>query len=371
MPLLAVLAVLAGISWWLTRPRPFLEAVSFGDLPGWRAADLAPALSAFRRSCAVLGRAGEISAYGGSTAQWRQVCAELPGANVAGRAFFESNFIPYEFGREAVFTGYYEPTIRGSRSRHGRFQTPVYGAPNDLVRVDLGAFSPKFTGEHIAGRLQADRLVPYPSRGEIDGRGLAAAPILLWCDDPIALFFLQIQGSGRVQFDDGRLERLQYAGENGRPYTAIGKTLVAAGRLARDRVSLQTIRAWLKAHPRLSRGVMEADQSFVFFREAPIGDPGLGSPGVEKVALTPEGSLAIDLRYNVLGAPYYVAASPIHALLVAQDTGGAIRGAFRGDIFFGSGARAEAEAGRLDARGRLFVLLPKSVAAGLGRGYTP
>jgi membrane-bound lytic murein transglycosylase A len=173
-----------------------------------------------------------------------------------------------------------------------------------------------------------------------------------------------------VRFDDGAAARIQYAGENGRPYTAIGRILVASGRLARNRVSLASIRGWLKAHPGLAQGVMEADQSFVFFQEAPIGDPGLGSPGVERVPLTPLGSMAIDLRQNALGAPYYVATDPLHALLIAQDTGGAIRGAVRGDIFFGFGQKAETDAGSMKAQGRLYVLIPNEVAARLGKGLT-
>jgi membrane-bound lytic murein transglycosylase A len=284
------------------------------------------------------------------------------------RGFFEKNFTPYRLGGEGLFTGYYEPEIRGSRLRHDAFQTPVYGLPRDLVRVDLGEFSPQFKGEHISGRLNGQRLVPYPNRAEIDAQGLASAKILFWCDDPVALFFLQIQGSGRVRFDDGAVARIQYAGENGRPYTAIGRVLVAGGRIARDQVSLASIKDWLKANPHLARNVMEADQSFVFFQEAPIGDSALGSPGVEKVALTPRGSMAIDLRQNALGAPYYVATDPLHALLIAQDTGGAIRGAVRGDIFFGFGPNAENAAGGMKAQGRLYVLLPNDVAARLGKG---
>ena len=305
--------------------------------------------------------------YAGKAGDWQKVCARASGD---ARVFFEKNFTPYRLGGEGLFTGYYEPEIHGSRSRHDGFQTPVYGLPSDLIRVDLGQFSSQFKGEHIAGRLDGHRLVPYPNRAEIDAHGLANAQILFWCDDPVALFFLQIQGSGRVRFDDGETRRIQYAGENGRPYTAIGRVLVAGGRLARNEVSLASIRGWLKSNPRLAQGVMEADQSFIFFQEAPIGDPGLGSPGVEHVPLTPRGSMAIDLKQNALGAPYYVATAPIHTLLIAQDTGGAIRGRVRGDIFFGFGPEAEADAGGMKAQGRLYVLIPNDVAARLGKGLT-
>jgi membrane-bound lytic murein transglycosylase A len=272
---------------------------------------------------------------------------------------------------EGLFTGYYEPEIRGSRSRHGAYQTPLYGLPADLIRVDLSQFAPQFKGEHISGRLDGRKLVPYADRAEINAKGLSSAKILFWCDDPIALFFLQIQGSGRVQFDDGSVARIAYAGENGRPYTAIGRVLLANGELAKDKISLATIRDWLKAHPKLARGVMEANRSFIFFEEKMLGDTSLGSNGVEGVPLTPRGSMAIDLRKNALGAPYYVAADPVKALLIAQDTGGAIRGAVRGDVFFGFGEKAEQQAGGMKAQGRLFVLLPNDVAARLGKSFSP
>lgn len=305
-----------------------------------------------------------INAYAGTVADWQKVCAHSQGD---ARVFFERNFTPYRLKGEGLFTGYYEPQIRGSRIRHGPFRTPVYGLPRDLVRVDLGLFGPQYRGQHIAGRLDGQRLVPFPTRADIDAQGLASARILFWCDDPVDLFFLQIQGSGRVRFEDGSMARVAYAGENGRPYTAIGRVLLASGRLMRNQLSLQSIKGWLKANPRLAKAVMEADQSFVFFQEAPIGDSDLGSPGVEGVPLTPGGSMAIDPRQNALGAPYYVAAEPLHALLIAQDTGGAIRGLVRGDVFFGFGHKAEEQAGGLKASGELFVLLPNAVAVRLGK----
>lgn len=353
--------------WWFTRAEPRLAATAFSDLPGWQTADLKPALAAFRKSCAVIAKkpsAAPVGDYAGTAGDWQKVCARIGNDP---KSFFEHNFTPYRLGAEGLFTGYYEPEIGGSRRRHDAYQTPVYGLPRDLIRVDLGQFSSQFKGEHIAGRLDGQRLVPYASRAEIDAHGLETAPVLFWCDDPVALFFLQIQGSGRVRFDDGDMARLQFAGENGRPYTAIGRILVTTGRLARNQVSLQAIRRWLKDNPRLAQEVMEADQSFVFFQEAPVGDPALGSPGVQGVALTPMGSMAIDLRKNALGAPFYVVTDPLHLLLIAQDTGGAIRGQVRGDIFFGFGEKAEAAAGGMKAEGRLYVLLPNEVAARLGR----
>jgi membrane-bound lytic murein transglycosylase A len=199
--------------------------------------------------------------------------------------------------------------------------------------------------------------------------------VLLYAD-PVGLFFLQIQGSGRVALDDGSLLRLSYAGENGQPYTAIGRTLVADGAMALKDVSLQSIRAWLVAHPDQARRVMETDKSYVFFRAAPLADPALGPDGTLGAPLTPLADMAVDARIHALGAPFYVAAAgadPVQALVIGADTGGAIRGAARGDIFFGAGVQAEQRAGALNAEGRMFVLLPKAVAARLGadKALTP
>ena len=343
----------------------------FSDLPGWRDADLAPALAAFRRSCAVIAEkppAERIADYAGAAADWQTVCAVTTDD---ARIYFEKNFTPYALSGQGLFTGYYEPEIRGSRKRQGAFQTPVYGLPSDLIRVDLGQFSDQFKGEHVSGRLNGQSLVPYASRADINAKGLPAAKILFWCDDPVALFFLQIQGSGRVQFRDGTSVRIAYAGTNGRPYTAIGRVLLAKGELEKEKISLATIRDWLKTHPEQAQGVMDANQSFIFFEEKALGDTALGSNGVQGVPLTPLGSMAIDLRKNALGAPYYVAADPVRALLIAQDTGGAIRGQVRGDVYFGFGETAEQRAGEMKAQGRMFVLLPNAVAARMGKSFTP
>ena len=217
--------------------------------------------------------------YAGTVGDWRPACAAAQGD---ARAFFEKNFTPYVVDGDALFTGYYEPEIRGRRTRGGAFQTPVYGIPDDLVRAELGQFNPKLQGEHISGRLDGHRLVPYATRAEINAKA-PPAPVLFYTDDPVAFFFLQIQGSGRVVFEDGPKNqtgvRIAYAGENGQPYTAIGRTLIADGSLTREEVSLQSIRAWLAAHPDRAQGVMETDKSYIFFQERPIGDPALGSTG--------------------------------------------------------------------------------------------
>jgi len=243
---------------------------------------------------------------------------------------------------------------------------PVYGRPDDLVTVDLGQFRPSLRGEHLAGRVEAGRLLPYATRADIDARGLAKAPILFYADDPVGLFFLHVQGSGRVRFEDGSTARVGYAAQNGQPYTAIGKVLIERG-VPREDLSMPSVRAWLKAHPEEAPAVMERDASYIFFKEEPIGDPALGAKGTEGVPLTPLGSLAVDPRLHALGVPFFVSVpGELNGLFVAQDTGGAIRGPVRGDIFFGFGNDAETRAGNLNRPGRLYVLLPKPVAERLG-----
>jgi membrane-bound lytic murein transglycosylase A len=350
-----------------------LLRAGFDQLPGWQDANTREGLAAFQRSCAVLMQKPDTApmggaGYAGMVGDWRGICTH---ANGDAKAFFAQNFTPYAVSGEALFTGYYEPQIRGRRMRGGAFQTPVYGLPSDLVRADLGLFDPKLKGEHISGRVSGHALLPYPDRARIEKDGVKTASVLFYTDDPIAFFFLQIQGSGRVVFDDGGSERIAYAGENGQPYTAIGRTLIADGSLTREEVSLQTIRAWLLAHPDRARGVMQTDKSYIFFQEKPLGDTALGAVGSLGTNLTPLGSLAVDQRLHALGAPMFVAADgpdPVHGVMVAQDTGGAIRGAARGDVFFGFGPQAEARAGAMKAPGALYVLIPNALAAKLGDG---
>ena len=365
-----------------------LDAVSPGELEGWTQSDPRSALQAFLRSCAALAARPDDASlggvnYAGSAGEWRQVCgrAELTPIDSpeAARAFFESEFVPYRVvpgSGAGLFTGYYEPQLRGSRTRRGPYQTPLYGVPIDLVSVDLGLFRENLRGQRLVGKVFDGRLIPYPPRAEIEDGFTVATPIL-FVDDPIDAFFLQIQGSGRVLLDDGTVVRAAYAAQNGRPYTAIGAILIQRGELERQAVSMQTIRAWLLQHPDEAKQLMNANASYVFFREQPIGDASLGALGAQGVPLTPEASLAVDLTVHALGVPVWIdtvvpdpdTTKPdrtFRQLLVMQDTGGAIRGPVRGDVYWGYSAEAGSVAGRMRSEGRMIVLLPRSVASRLG-----
>jgi peptidoglycan lytic transglycosylase A len=366
-----------------------LDSVQFGDLEAWTQGDPRSALQAFLRSCAVLAAKSDDALlggvnYAGTVGEWRQVCdaAAIVSADSpeTARGFFESEFVPYRVGQGAavgLFTGYYEPQLRGSRARHGAYQTPLYGVPVDLVNVDLGLFRENLRGQRIVGKVREGRLIPYPARAEIEEVGLGAAAPILFVDDPIDAFFLQIQGSGRVVLDDGTVVRAAYAAQNGRPYTAIGAILIQRGEVRREAVSMQSIRAWLLEHPAEAQQLMNANASYVFFEEQPMGDPLLGAVGAQGVPLTPETSLAVDLTVHALGIPVWletIAPDPdmtkpdqtFYRLLVMQDTGGAIRGPVRGDVYWGYSPDAGSIAGRMRSEGRMTVLLPRSVALRLG-----
>ena len=365
--MLVLIAASGAVAWWFFRAAPQeeklrLTAVTFADLPAWSTSDASAALSAFRRSCVKLQTLPPKTAmaYAGTAGDWRSVCEHAAAARDA-RGFFENTFSPYTIGdADGLVTGYYEPLLNGSRTRHGAYQTPVYGVPDDLISIDLGLFRPEWKGERIAGRLDGRRLLPFPSRAEID-RAPPRARVLFYGDDPVAVFFLHIQGSGRVWLDDGTILRVNYAGQNGQPYTPIGRILIHDYGVPREGMSMQVIAAWLKTHPQLARKVMESDASFVFFEERPVGDAALGPEGTQGVPLTPKGSIAVDAHIHPFGAPLYIAGDGLANLFVAQDTGGAIRGAARADIFFGFGAGAEGAAGTLKAQARFYVLLPKGV----------
>lgn len=382
------------------RPSPTLTfaPVQFSELAGWSQSDPRQALNAFRRSCVVI--LGEpvdtpmgVSGYAGTAGDWGNSCQRAFGTGAASvesaRKYFEDEFVPVRLsqtGADGFFTGYFEPELHGSRTRHDQYQTPIYGVPSDLVKIDGGIYRDTAASDSFAMRMVMsiimNRYVPYPARAEIERDGIAASP-LFYVDDPVGAFFMEIQGSGRVVLDDGGIVRAAYAGQNGQPYTAIGGVLLERGELTSEEVSLQTIRAWLVAHPDQARELMDENESYIFFSEQPIGEPEAGANGAEGVSLTPGASLAVDSEFHPYGMPVWLEgtapdrdpAQPdrmFDQLLIAQDTGGAIRGPLRGDVYWGFGPDAAAIAGRMKNAARVTVLLPRAVAARLlQRGGIP
>lgn len=280
------------------------------------------------------------------------------------RTFFEAAFAPVVLADgTGLNTGYFELTLAGSRTRDAANAYPLYRVPADLIDVDLGQFAPTLVGKHVRGRVEGARLVPYYDRAAIDdgalvGRGLELA----WVADPVEAFFLAIQGSGRVRLSDGAELRVGYAGQNGRDYTGIGLLLRERGVLGPGQATMEGLIAWLHAHPDEGRAVLRENKSYVFFRELTGPEP-VGALGV---ALTPGTSVAADPAFVPLGAPLFLVTrtvdGPLATVMVAQDTGGAIKGANRFDLFLGAGTDARRIAGSLSAKGRAWLLLPRAAA---------
>lgn len=360
-----------------------LRLVSFSDLRGWSEDDHGAALAALRRSCAeIIDRGHGFSrptVYGGAREDWLGVCRRATGSGpLAARQFFEAEFFPvlvHDPERpQGLFTGYYEPEVKGSPRSNPRYGVPLYRRPPDLVAFDEAAR--RATGLSY-GRLVNGRPAPYYTRKEIESGALAGRGLeLLWLSDWADAFFLQVQGSGRVRLDDGSVVRLGFAGKTGLPYTAIGGILAKRGDIPPAEVSMQSIRAWMAKHPDKARELMWENQSYVFFQELSVSDPALGPPGAQKVPLTPQRSIAVDRAYWAFGTPIWLDAEvpfggggtlvPFRRLLVAQDTGTAIRGRARGDVFWGAGDQAALVAGHMKSPGTMVALLPKPVAARLG-----
>jgi len=348
----------------LTQPDPGPgEPVSWDSLEGWETDRHADAWPALLKSCARLG----------DHPTWRAACraaADLEHPTDAqARRFFERYFEPLPLhgedgGRRGLITGYYEPLLHGSLEPVGPYQYPIYAPPDELLRVELDGVYPELKGKRLRGRLQGRTVVAYPARAQLETteEALAGKP-LLWADDPVDVFFLHVQGSGRVALPDGRVIAVGFADHNGRPYRSIGRRLIELGELAREDVDLFSIRRWLRENPGQAEDLLHHNPRYVFFRlrkearEAPRG--ALGVP------LTPGRSLAVDRDLIELGSPVWLSttlpgtpAKPFRRLMMAQDTGGAIRGYARADVFFGLGDRAEALAGRMKQQGHMFLLRP-------------
>ena len=338
-------------------PRLTLMPAQYDQLAGWREDSVAAALPAFLKSCAAVASRSATAALDGRTksgdfgtaGEWRPLCTaaeQLPtGDDKAAREFFETAFVPLLAGNngdsEGLFTGYFEITLDGSRRRGGPFQTPIYRRPSDPAR---------FSRAEIED-------------GALNGQGLE----ILWVDNPIDAFFLEIQGSGRVRMPDRSIVRIGYDGGNGKPYVAVGRLLLERGVLPREQVTMASIRRWMAEHPKEGAELRRENPSFVFFREI-VGD---GPLGAQRVVLTAGRSLAVDRAFIPLGVPIWLeaqerfAAGKFRRLVIAQDAGGAIKGPVRGDLFWGHGADAASGAGAMNARGHYYLLLPRPVAARL------
>lgn len=349
-----------------------LSAINFGDLPGWAEDDLAGFWPAFQANCEVMRL---------RSTPWASVCKEAqtidPNQREAIRGFIESRFTPHRLTddkgtRSATITGYYEPLLKGSRTRGGSYQIPLYRTPKDLINVDLSSVYPEIKSLRLRGRLEGNRVVPYPTREEIDKKGLLAGQELLWVEDPVEAFFLQVQGSGRVELPNGESIRVGYAEQNGYPYRSIGRYLIEKGELKPNDASMQSIKAWVAANPHRRDELLHQNPSVVFFREVSTLAKGAGPLGSMGLPLTAGRSLAVDARFVGVGslvflstrvprpgAPPRDAGVPFQRLMVAQDTGSAILGPHRSDIFFGTGPEAGEVAGRMRADGTVYVLIPR------------
>jgi membrane-bound lytic murein transglycosylase A len=365
-------------------PAPVAETtytpVAFDALPGWNADAMAEALPAWRQSCGRLARLADDRQIGpadanvaGTAGDWRPVCeaiANLVDADNDGlRALIEAELVPLRVaGAEddpGLFTGYYEPIIEAARARDGDYVEPIYALPDDHVFVRLEAFDPSLKGRSIVGRVEDGRLIPYRKRGEIEAGAIAEqAEPLFWARDVLDVFILQVQGSGVVALPDGSRTRVGFAGHNGHNYGSVGRELIARGELSAGRAGWEDIRAWLEANPEIMRETLAVNPRFIFFREI----DGDGPTGAAGVTLTAERSMAVDPEHIPLNVPVWLDAehpdgdTRLQRLMLAQDTGNAIRGAVRGDFYWGTGRAALDKAGRMKSRGAYYILVPRGAA---------
>ncbi len=390
-PMLALLLAFAGCS--ANEPdRLTLTPVPFGTAPGWSVGRQAAMIPALLRNCATLARMpqdqslggeGEAAALGGTAGQWSDACRaarrQRLRTDARARDFFEENFRLYQvannFRPAPLFTGYFEPVLTGDISPTPDAATPLLATPSDLVQQTVASDVPGTPPRRVFGRKVGRRLEPYYSRtliedGALDGKAAALA----WLSDPVALFFLQIQGSGRVILPDGTMLRVGYAAQNGQPFVDIGRLLIRRGDLTPRQATMQDVRQWLYEHPDDSRAVMDANPSYVFFRTVTGLRPDEGPIGALGLPLSPLRSAAVDPRFIPLGAPLWidtrdpVAGTKLQRLVLAQDTGGAIRGPARADLFFGWGDEAERRAGGMWGRGAEYILLPRQDTVLLAQG---
>lgn len=343
------------------------KPVPWSSLPGWMQDDLQPAWQAFVNSCKVLNK----------QPLWKESCeaaGTLQKPTAADvRAFFERYFSPYQVinndaTEEGLVTGYYEPLLKGSRKPSKRYPHPIYAAPAELLTIDLGAIYPELKDLRLRGRADGRKIVPYYTRADImSNPSILDKYAFLWVEDEVELFFLHVQGSGRIIFDDGKIMKIGYADQNGHPYNSIGKILVQRGEMALENASMQGIKQWGQQNPHKLSELLQQNPRYVFFRELPADSPGpLGALGVP---LTAGRSIAIDPQSIPQGAPVFLSTTwpntqkPLNRLMVAQDVGSAIKGGIRADFFWGFGQEAANQAGKMKQTGKMWVLMPNGYQA--------
>lgn len=346
----------------------YLRLATYDELPGWAEDDLTQLWPAFLASCDVMIR----------RSGWLEVCTDAQQLNASDgtaiRNFFEARFLPHQVRNadgslSGTVTGYYEPLLRGSRTRGGLFQTPLYSPPVDLLTIELSGVYPELKNMRLRGRLSGSKVVPYFTRAELEQKGLLQGAELIWVDNPIDAFFLQVQGSGRVALEGSKeIIRLAYADQNGHPYKSIGRYLVDLGELKLEQASMQGIKAWAAVNPHRLQELLNANPSVVFFKEEKIIDASKGPRGAQSVPLTERRSIAIDPQFIPLGAPVFLSTTrpnsdvPLRRLMMAQDTGGAIRNPVRADFFWGFGHEAGELAGKMKQPGQMWLLLPRALS---------
>lgn len=348
----------------------YLKQAAFSQLQGFEHDNISEAAQAFELSCESVQKNPKILEKGEikiNSQAYLNVCEKFKRLKVKNndvlRAFFKTNFTPYLVTHNGSpvgkFTSYYEAELKASKTKHGKYQYPIYGKPNDLIEINLKDFDEDLPNKRILGRVQNNKLIPYFTREQIEKSGIDA-PVILWGDDKVDIFLMQIQGSAVALLDDGSNVRVSYADNNGHRFVGIGGLLLKKGILKQGEASMDKIRDWLKDNPEIADVNMNENPRFIFHKISDAKGP-IGALGVP---LTAGRSLAVDTAFMPLGALLWLETSepsgkPLNKLVVAQDIGAAIKGAVRGDYFWGHGEEALLQAGKMNAQGQYYILMPK------------
>ena len=371
-----------GYLWHINQNDLHLKTITFNQLPGWKNANTLKSLQAFNISCKTFLKKQPDAPVGSpyiplTAKSWHPPCRAAllidSTSNKQAKAFFEQWFVPVEFFYhnpvQGLFTGYYLPLVHGSLTKTDHYHTPIYRTPDDMITINLGLFDPALANRQFFGRLKGGTILPYYTREEINQGAISkSASVLAWVNSPIDRLFLEIEGSGFIELTDGSRMALGYASQNGASYTAVGRVLIQQGVMTKDKMSMQGIRHYLESHPDQIDSVINQNKSFVFFEK--LSDD--LAVGVQEIPLTPGYSLAVDRRWVPIGVPIWLNTTrpayqknqqkKLQRLMIAQDTGGAIRGMVRGDVFWGAGDKAADIAGKMNNTGYYWVLLPKHSA---------